>query len=377
MGLESHALSRADQEKADRLSTLMLSVLDHESTSAWRAQLLTSIKEELGADKAVSYLPSEGHEPFMCVEMPVQIPNGYPAVIKPLDRRWSIWDRQAELGVFDRRSLWDPWSRQFLRSAYYNDYVLPHRLYGAMGISVKGHGLTANTPNVPTLWLHHDRPGSLGLGDRERAILRAVIPAFTAAVEIIRVVGNRRDALTRMLDDLGCAMLLVDVAGQQVHQTPALRALLANQVEAAALLPAMLAAAGGVSRHSLIVRCRAHTTSPLDDVASELRTAAAVYRIRAAQAPRQLVGAQRMALVSVERLRSTAPDFLVLCDRFRLTPAQARVARLIADGNTPVAIADQLGCSPHTVRRHLEQLRLRIGVRRTAQIVAEVMRALN
>lgn len=43
-----------------------------------------------------------------------------------------------------------------------------------------------------------------------------------------------------------------------------------------------------------------------------------------------------------------------------LTPAQERVARLVAEGLTYGEIALQLGCAARTVRAHVEAIALRI-----------------
>lgn len=53
----------------------------------------------------------------------------------------------------------------------------------------------------------------------------------------------------------------------------------------------------------------------------------------------------------------------------RLTPRQALVGRLVADGATAIEAARHLGLSVATVRRHLEAVHLRLGVRRRAELV--------
>lgn len=51
-------------------------------------------------------------------------------------------------------------------------------------------------------------------------------------------------------------------------------------------------------------------------------------------------------------------------DRYGLTPAERRVAVLIAAGHSPREIAAQLGISFHTVRAHLRSTYAKTGVNR-------------
>lgn len=59
-------------------------------------------------------------------------------------------------------------------------------------------------------------------------------------------------------------------------------------------------------------------------------------------------------------------DAHALADSFGLTPTQARVAVLLADGLTIAAIGSQLGIGPATVRTHLRAVVQRLGARRMA-----------
>lgn len=57
---------------------------------------------------------------------------------------------------------------------------------------------------------------------------------------------------------------------------------------------------------------------------------------------------------------------------FRLTPAEARMTRLLAAGNTVVEIADATCTRPATVRWHLKRVFAKTGVRTQSQLVALV-----
>ncbi|RTL24261.1 MAG: LuxR family transcriptional regulator [Burkholderiales bacterium] len=67
--------------------------------------------------------------------------------------------------------------------------------------------------------------------------------------------------------------------------------------------------------------------------------------------------------------QSRALDPFALGDLFGMTPTQARVACLLAEGLSAPAIAAQLGCAQATVRTHLRQVLFKLGAKRLADAV--------
>ncbi len=59
----------------------------------------------------------------------------------------------------------------------------------------------------------------------------------------------------------------------------------------------------------------------------------------------------------------------------RLTEREEEVAREVAGGRTNAEIADRLGLSEHTVKQHLKQVFLKLGVTRRAGVAAHLERA--
>ena len=59
----------------------------------------------------------------------------------------------------------------------------------------------------------------------------------------------------------------------------------------------------------------------------------------------------------------------VAVDAARLTRRQSDVAHLVARGATTTEVASELGVSVNTVRRHLEAVHVRLGIRRRAELV--------
>jgi DNA-binding CsgD family transcriptional regulator len=65
-----------------------------------------------------------------------------------------------------------------------------------------------------------------------------------------------------------------------------------------------------------------------------------------------------------------APDHTVVS----LTPRQVQVADLLQDGLRNHEISERLGISPHTVRRHVEEILRRLGVANRTQAAADLRR---
>jgi DNA-binding CsgD family transcriptional regulator len=77
----------------------------------------------------------------------------------------------------------------------------------------------------------------------------------------------------------------------------------------------------------------------------------------------------RTILVSVERRAPELPCDSELRQRFRLTPKESTVARLLAAGRTNLEIAEELIMSPHTARHHTENVLLKMGLRSRAAVL--------
>lgn len=74
--------------------------------------------------------------------------------------------------------------------------------------------------------------------------------------------------------------------------------------------------------------------------------------------------------VSGYRLIVESPEPAAIPSAHDLTPRQATITELVAQGYRNREIAERLGLSPHTVRRHVEAVLRRLGVRNRAAAAA-------
>jgi DNA-binding CsgD family transcriptional regulator len=83
------------------------------------------------------------------------------------------------------------------------------------------------------------------------------------------------------------------------------------------------------------------------------------------------------ALVSISDPESTPlPDDRTLREMFGLTPAEARLTRLLAEGTSLAEAAERLGLRRETARTRIKVIFDKTGTHRQAELVSLVMRAL-
>lgn len=120
-------------------------------------------------------------------------------------------------------------------------------------------------------------------------------------------------------------------------------------------------------------RRKAADESQPKEVSRRVRTPGAEYRLTGSYLPPDLLGAEGV-LVLVQRTRPVLPSPSLLRSRFRLTPRQAEVALLLAEGLTDAAIAERLHLSPHTARRYSERVLKRLGLHSRAAVALALLR---
>jgi len=98
------------------------------------------------------------------------------------------------------------------------------------------------------------------------------------------------------------------------------------------------------------------------------------YHVRATIVGAGAFDRDESILVSVQT--TVAPSLLAaeaLAGRFDLTPREAEVALLLADGRSNAEIAEQLFISPHTAKRHVEKALAKLEVSSRAKVLARLL----
>lgn len=184
----------------------------------------------------------------------------------------------------------------------------------------------------------------------------------------------QRRAVLALVERLGLWAALFDGSGRLLETSPTLQPLLST--DEPALRAAMhRAAAAALSGHVAL----GSSSAPIDwNIARVVRTARQAgrrYRLLAARTAGDLEGLDDGALVLVERLRDEWCDDAVEWTRYRLTPRETEVARLLARGFAAERIAESLSVSRHTARRHIESIEAKLSVHSRAEAAVKLLGA--
>ncbi len=398
-------LTAAEIRSVMAAQEVLLAPLAHRGAAAWCRTANAAVRTLLGGDRAVFYLPAarranarssaasarsivfvrDLETPAIASDSsPVPIvPSSdeftanevvaYPGLVEPLLPRIPMFDRLAALGATSRDEMLGADREFYYKSTYYREYLSRIRAFDAMILSVDqascGERSIASTALLMTF---HDRERGPRFTPRHLSMLRLLYPSYRAGVEGWWQLGAHVEHFGRSLDDTGLAVALVDPNGRDVHNTPRLLQLVAEEPEGSILRTAITgvlqapATAGNVRGGR-----RPLPATPL----SLIRTRRHEYRLRAIN----LNGVAGFGdsdaawtAVIVERLTSFAPTTVTIAAALGLTAGQTAVARLVANGRTNAHVAAALGLSPHTVRHHLENIFLRLGITTRAELAARV-----
>jgi DNA-binding CsgD family transcriptional regulator len=271
-------------------------------------------------------------------------------------------------------------SEQFLafseldRTEFYNDlltpYGIPHAIFGVIEKSAS---------RVATLSVYRGLAAG-AFGENSLSLVRFLEPHIKRAYRLhseLSASRNRGDGLQSALDSLTASVILLANKGQVVTMNRAAERLLLEN--------------DGLSGGRTGLRCRrAAETARLERLVADASATSAGNGLNAAgvlsvsrrdRPPLQvLVSPVRgfdadearpvRAIVFVSdpaRRVRPAPETLRIL--FGLTPAECRLAMLLADGHSPSAIGEKLGVSRNTLKSQLASIYRKTDTSRQAQLV--------
>jgi DNA-binding CsgD family transcriptional regulator len=174
------------------------------------------------------------------------------------------------------------------------------------------------------------------------------------SISPLRAGGNIRPSLAAFLDLIGEALAIYTNRGVVVFENRAFLALLGADSGTADIRLAL----GQVSRDA----------RPGQNVLQQISVAGRNLCVDAAPLPSDVLWPEGARLLRVMPLALRELDPVRVAAAFGLTRRQAEVAVLLAQGLGNRAIASSLGISPHTGRRHTEQVLARLGVCSRARV---------
>ncbi|MGH7604298.1 MAG: response regulator transcription factor [Gemmatimonadaceae bacterium] len=279
-----------------------------------------------------------------------------------------LTERRFQLGreTYHRDMLYRPGEMQ--RDPVYNEWSRPNRFCDTIGMSVE-----ATNPTLAGIHFYHDTETG-EYRARGVELLDLLLPAFKVGIYTWLALGTRRDAYLTALDAATDGVLLTTTSGEELDESPKLQTTLQSDPERERVSRVMRQAAATlgvwIDRHRKTTEGRS-TTQP---IARDLTTRTANYRILASAIPEGSVARDRAITVTIARLSPRTFTVAELRDQFGLTPRQAEVARLIADGQRNSQIASALGISSSTALHHTEEVLRKLNLHSRAAVTAALLR---
>lgn len=364
------ALDSADLKRLAQAHRVLLSPSDFGSADEWCRTVNRDLRKLLDADMATFVLPAEDGISLISDEIPAEVLEQFPARIEPLDARWSLFDKAVDLGAFSREQLFHLHRKEFFRSTYYNEYIVPNRLHDSLSLATS-LGEAPHPKQVAALVFHHEQPSGRRFGTRGLEILRLLLPSFSAGVRSYHHRIRQHVDLLQTLATLDEGLLFCDTSGNVLYRTPMLSTILADDPQSDLLMCEMTRVAAGLWATEVM-----HGDSerrPIPEVlVREVRTRANRYRMRVSRLRGDLFGQKQTTLVILKRIRSRIPSIETIRERFALSKQEAHVMVLLAEGKSNAEVAAALRISPHTARHHTEHVLERLGVNSRAQVASHL-----
>lgn len=350
---------------------LLLSPLEHASSVSWRQAVCRSVSELVGADGAATTIKGTAGPEVLGSETFSR--RALADYAEHYHRRSEIDQRRLRHGLrtWVRSRTFDP--SEFSRSNYFNEWCRPNRVIDSAGMSVVcpdrfGAEAVLHVTSETTDFFEPE--------GRQELLLRLLRPAFAAGVAALHLSVAWHASLESIIDDVDGCLALHDLSGKLLHATLRLRDLVQSDPEG----PRVMAHASRLASATGALARRRWSRDPCRGVARQERakpvqscqTLKANYMLRAILVDSgKIVGVGPLVLVNVDApTQQQLPDLRTLCACTGLTPREAAVARLLAEGLRNRGIAQRLTMSEFTARRHTEQILRKLGVESRAQVGA-------
>lgn len=358
----SLVLSSQDVARFTSLQEALLAPLQHETVDAWCATVLRRAETLFHGDRSAMFVPIRDQVHYVSETISPRSLEGF---------RGGIGEREPGALRFRENALDRAWQARIARGIEVWTISTLERLLGSPVEKLEvyqeavkpgglAHSVVASMP-VPDgeafLGVAHSRPADDPFGQWRVELMTILLPALKAGVHAALQLDHRRGSLAKTLDSLGIAVLVCDTTGRTLHQTSRLVELLGADPARAVVLRGMRLLARELLRLRVLRPAR-----PIPVGTREVETACCRYRLRGTYAGPPVALPTEVVLISLEPLAPALPSVARLIESYGLTPREADVVRLLAQGLSNRDIALRLGMSPHTVRHHAEWVFTKLGV---------------
>lgn len=355
----SLSLSAADLARCEALSRTLLSPLSASSVDEWRQAVNQDVRELFRSERTIFLLSQEAEPYYSDDEGGVMLPgllsyleaftHDGPRFRDPVINLWYGLRHQRHVDVFD----WSVNAHMIAEHGFAMDDS-PLVMEVLLGTGARDFlGLYALRPETEAmLWLLYDRPGAEPLGPATLMLLRALQPAFQAGLGVLANLHAHRTALD-LLDE---PLVVFSVDGRELFRNAAVTRLLEPDPDREHVLAELHRLARHL-RPLYAAPAPAREAVPCPSAQHTLATASGRYTLRGSLLPPGGFHTDPCLLITIMADRApTLPDAADLRARYGLTRREAEVALLLAEGLSNDQLAERLFISPHTARRHTEQV---------------------
>ncbi|WP_342150847.1 helix-turn-helix transcriptional regulator [Methylorubrum sp. SB2] len=250
----------------------------------------------------------------------------------------------------------------------YRDFLIP-RGYGS------GTATAVMVPSGDSVIVHCERPHADGpFGPEMLATLDTLRPHLArAALLSARLEMERIATTTRTLELLGLPAAVLGTGGRLLAANAGLTALMPHTLsDQPSRLAVVDPAADRLLREAMGGARGGDRPLPVRSIpipAQDERPPVILHLVPVRGAAHDVFARARAVLIATPVVARDVPSADVVQGLFDLTPAESRLAALIAAGDAPVPAAAKLGITPSTARSVLKRVFQKTGVSRQAELV--------
>lgn len=373
-------LTGSEQDRLRAAQEALLSPLSNPSPREWQLRCNEATRAYLGAEHSAFSVPSPGAAPLPVAgsALPPVYSNDTPVTFE---------ERVHEVMVACFSSDLDPYLTRAVRrrlergpGAYHLDELLtPQQQDRSVAVQEVFRpagmpymvGLSLPLPEgEATQWLGFEHRDAAGYSEEGLQKLWLLVPAFVRGVEMVRAAMDRDRSLLTHFDLLQQPVAVYDIRGRRKHRNRALETVLAEEPEAERV-------GAVIDSLAKTFRDRHHGPARAQDplrveVETRIETRAGSYALWGGYGPADPAG-EPSILIQLESLRRV-PQPETIEERYGLTPREAAVALLLAEGYSDKAVAKELDISWHTARTHAKRVLGKLEISSRAEIALFLVR---
>jgi DNA-binding CsgD family transcriptional regulator len=351
-------LSDAEITAIERANTVLLAPFAYESGEVWRRTAARAVEDCLGGHASSFAAPFAG-EPLLSAESDVML--ALQALDPPPDwvvHALTVRRRERGLTVSNWDELFDV--EDVRRTPFYNEVVRPQALLAPVTM-LRDTGLSP-IPATLSVYFTNEQSAAKHL-ERRKTLLRFLYPAFCSGIKTYIDFRKNGLALRALTEHAAVGVLFFDTRGHLSHENEFFQRLMESDPDRAAV------------RAEVTHMVRNMVGMPFDGNSvpnSVFQTHSASYRISATILDNYDSPTAIKVLALVERIAREVLDARALAKRYDLTKREIETAQLLRQGLATREMATLLGISVNTVRRHVEQIFLKLDVHSRTAAVARL-----